>query len=116
MSLGKPKAFTTSEMRHRVTIKQASTTTDSAGQKVIDYDTTRFASEPAKFEPVNGGQTLRGRQIEAGVIAIFTVNYRSGYSVTDRVVFQGENYGVHWMRKPDGIGRFLELHCKAAQT
>jgi SPP1 family predicted phage head-tail adaptor len=93
---------------------QSTSTVDSSRQPIVTYTTARFANEPAKYEQVSGGEVVRGRQIEAGVIALFTVNYRDGYVQTDRITFDGQTYGIHRMHKPDGIKRFLEIHCKAA--
>lgn len=112
--IGSTRKVPVGNMRHRISVRSATTTVDAARQKVITYTTTRYASEPASFEEVSGGEYLRGRQIEAGVVAVFIVNYRDGYEVTDRVTFQGTNYGIHRIHNPSGIGRFLEIHCKAA--
>jgi SPP1 family predicted phage head-tail adaptor len=76
--------------------------------------TAKYTNIAAKYEQVSGGEVVRGRQIEAGVIALFTVNYRDGYIQTDRITFDGQTYGIHRMHKPDGVKRFLEIHCKAA--
>lgn len=98
-------------MRHRITVQEASTTVDASRQKVVTY-VDRFTREPAAFTQVSGGETIRGRQIEAGVTALFKVNYRDGYAVTDRVVFDGQNYGIVRLEIPQGVKRFMWLHCK----
>lgn len=98
-------------MRHRITVREATTAIDSARQKVVTY-VDRFTNEPAAFQQVSGGETIRGRQIEAGVTALFKVNYRGGYEVTDQVVFDGQNYGIVRLEIPQGVKRFMWLHCK----
>jgi SPP1 family predicted phage head-tail adaptor len=115
MIVGESKGGGMADRRHRVLIQQATTALDAAGQPIVTWS-TRYASEPAKFEQVSGGSRLRGRQVEADVEAVFTVNYRNGYELTDRVSFQGMYYGIRRIHIPDGVKRFAELHCKAAAT
>ena len=103
----------TSDMRHRITVQTAVETIDASRQKIISY-VNRLVSEPATFEEVTGGEVNRGRQIEAGVTAVFKVNYRSGYSVRDKVLFKGQQYGIVRVEAPGGIERFTYLYCKAA--
>jgi SPP1 family predicted phage head-tail adaptor len=98
--------------RHRITVQSVVSTLDSSRQPVYTY-TTRYANEPAAFKQVSGGERVRGRQIEAGVTAIFEVNYRSGYQVTDRVLFQGTYYGIVRIDQPEGVNRFTVLYCNA---
>lgn len=113
MIVGERKGNRIADMRHRITVSRATTAVDSSRQPIVTY-VERYADEPARFEQVSGGETVRGRQIEAGVVAVFTVNYRDGYASTDRVTFDSVTYGIHRIHKPDGVGRFLEVHCKAA--
>lgn len=110
--IGRTNKFDTGNMRHRITVQTATTAVDSARQPVVTY-VDRLVSEPAAFVETAGGETVHGRQVEAGVTALFRVNYRTGYSVTDRVVFDGENYGITRVERSDGIKRYLWLHCKA---
>lgn len=109
--LGYTRGPDTSQMRHRINVETATTEIDSARQKVVTY-VTRLAAEPAAFMQVSGGETIRGRQIEAGVTALFKVNYRTGYAVTDRVQFDGQAYGIVRLEIPQGVKRFMWLHCK----
>ena len=111
MSIGKQVKATVASMRHRILVKSRSTTQDDIGGEVETLS-TRFASEPAKFEQVSGGEFLRGRKIDAQTTAIFTVNYRSGYVVTDVIVFQSKTYGIVRIDAPEGIGRYLEIQAK----
>lgn len=98
--------------RHRITVQSVVSTLDSSRQPVYTY-ATRFANEPAAFRQVSGGEKIRGRQIEAGTNAIFEVNYRDGYMVTDRVLFQGTYYGIVRIDYPEGVNRYAVLHCSA---
>lgn len=110
--IGETRTSTVGHMRHRITVQTATQTVDSSRQPVTTY-VNRLTGEPAAFVQVSGGESVRGRQVESTVVALFKVNYRNGYSTTDRIVFDGENYGIARVEKPDGIARFLWLHCKA---
>lgn len=99
-------------MRHRITVQSLVETIDAARQPLHSY-TDKYTNEPASFEQVSGGETNRGRQVEAGVVAVFVVNYRDGYSTTDRVIFDGTTYSIVRVEHPEGIKRFTLLHCKA---
>lgn len=103
----------TSDMRHRITVQSAVEDIDASRQRTITY-VNRLVNEPSTFEQVTGGETNRGRQIEAGVTAVFKVNRRSDYSNTDRIVFRGQTYGVVRTDNPEGVERFTVLYCKAA--
>lgn len=113
MSIGAMHRQKIGNMRHRVTIQKVVETIDAARQLVRTY-TDRYIDQPATFEQVSGGEYVRGRQIEAGVNAVFQINNREDLSVEDRVVFGNQNYGIVRIDKPDGIERFAYLYCKAA--
>lgn len=105
------KANTVGRMRYRVTIQQQSAPSSDVGSPSVTWS-TRYAEEPADYEYPRGGMAGRGRQVEEDVDAIFTVRYRDGYAVTDRVVFRSENYGIVFIRPVVGRDDYLELHTK----
>lgn len=104
--------FRVGKMRERIDIESPSEALDSAGQPIKSWATT-FSDEPASYEPAAGTETIRGRQLEAGVNAVFIVRYRSGYNTKQRAIFDGEYYGIVHVKRVDGGRRYLELHCKA---
>lgn len=104
--------FRVGKMRERVTIESAALSVDSAGQEIKTWSTL-LSDEPASFEPAAGSETIRGRQLEDGVNAIFLVRYRSGYSPKQRVIFGSDTYGIVHVKRVQGGYRYLELHCKA---
>lgn len=106
------RGFHLAEMRSRVTVKTETTAQDDAGQPVVTL-TTWLTDEPAKFEPTTGGETSRGRQVEAGIAAIFTVHYRSGYTPEMAVVCGSQTYHIVRVMPVDGMDAYRELHCKA---
>lgn len=109
----RPQQFRTGSMRERINIQTATSTVDSIGQSVPTWATT-YTNEPAKFEPTSGGETLRGKQVEAGITAVFTVHYRSAYVSTMRVVHGSTNYGIVYVKPVEGGKRYVELWCKSA--
>ena len=108
----RPQRFHLGEMRARITVKAETTTQDAAGQPVVTL-ATWLTDEPAKYEPAVGGETERGRQVEAGVAAVFTVHYRDGYTPEMVVTCAGQNYGIVGVHPVDGLNVYRELHCKA---
>lgn len=92
---------------------QTATVDASTGQPIRTWSTT-LSNEPAQWTPTAGTEIVRGRQVEANIAAIFTVNYRDNtYTVEQRIVHNGEYYGVVYVKPVDGGRRYIELHCKA---
>jgi SPP1 family predicted phage head-tail adaptor len=108
----RPQRFHLGEMRARITVKTETTTQDSAGQPVVTL-ATWLTNEPAKWEPISGTEGNRGRQVEAGIAAVFTVHYRSGYTPKQVVTCAGQTYGIVYVNAVDGMNAYRELHCKA---
>ena len=106
----RPSRFRLGSMRERITIQSVTVTTSDAGDKVETWANT-YINEPAAFDPVSGGETLRGRQVDAGVNAVFTVHYRT-YTTTQRVQYNGTNYGIVFVKPIEGGRRYVELHCR----
>lgn len=104
--------FRLGAMRDRVNIQTSTDTIDDAGQPIRTWSTT-YASQPAQYTPTSGGETIRGRQIEAGIQAVFTVHYRPEIVPQMRVVYGSSNYGIVHVRPVEGGLRYIELMCKA---
>jgi head-tail adaptor len=108
----RPQRFHLGEMRNRITVKRETTAQDAAGQPVVTL-ATWLTDEPAKWEPVAGTEGARGRQVEAGIAAVFTVHYRSGYTPKMVVLCGSQSYGIVGVQPVDGMDAYRELHCKA---
>ena len=112
----RPRGFRTGTgigaMRQRINIQTSTDTVDSAGQPIRSWSTT-FTNEPAQRLPVRGGESLRGRQVEAGIDEIFVVHMRETITPQMRVVFDARNYGIVYVNPVEGGRRYLELMCKA---
>lgn len=113
MSIGKQVKGKVAAMRHRIVVKYRTTTQDDIGGTVESW-TTRFASEPAAFEPKGGGEFIRGRKIDVTTTGIFTVNYRNGWTETDVIEWDGMTFGIVSIDKPEGVSRYLEIQVKTA--
>lgn len=107
-----PTRFSASSMRERINIQTSTDSVDDAGQPIRTWTTT-YLSEPAQYTPTSGGETLRGRQIEAGIAAVFTVHRRDSIVPQMRIVYDSTNYGIVHVRPVEGGRRYLELECKA---
>lgn len=111
MIVGERKGMRLADMRHRVTLAQPTKTIDASRQPVITW-TTELEDQPARYTQVTGGEIVRGRQVEAGANALFTVGYRSNYMVEKQIQFRGLAFGILRIDAIDGINRYLDLHCK----
>lgn len=112
MSNWRPRrGFRVGKMRERINIQQASVT-ETTGQPVRSW-ANLYASEPASFEPASGGETIRGRQVEANVSAVFIIHKRTGINTEMRVVHDSTNYGIVRVLPVEGGNRYIELHCRA---
>lgn len=110
---GRPKrGFHVARMDKRITIQSETTTRDAAGQSVVTL-ASWLVNEPAAYESTRGGEGSRGRQVEAGIDAIFTVRYRPGYSAQQVIIYGGVKYGIVYAKEVDGHDRYRELYCKA---
>lgn len=101
----------TGAMIHRINV-QTATVDASSGQPIRTWATT-FSQEPAQWTPTAGTETIRGRQVEAGIAGYFTVTFSDGYSVEQRVSFNGLYYGIVHVKPVNGERRYIELHVKA---
>ena len=107
----RPRNHRLGAMRQRINVQSATLAVDSIGQAIPTWANT-FHQEPAAYEPLSGGETFRGKQVEAGISAVFTVHYRQGYTPEMRITYNSETYGIVYVKPIEGGRRFLELYCK----
>lgn len=105
------KSFRVGAMRERINIQSLTVAISQAGDKTETWTNT-FTDEPAAFDSVSGGETLRGKQVEAGINAVFTVRYRDSFSSTQRIVHGSTTYGIVYVKPVDGGRRYIELYCR----
>jgi head-tail adaptor len=108
---GKPGQFHLAELRDRIHIQEATETLSNSGQPVRTW-ANKYISQPAKYMPTAGTETLRGRSVEAGIAVIFTVRNRDGITPQMQVVHTSGTYGIVYVKPVDGMPIVSELHCR----
>ena len=103
------------DMRHRIDIETPTETQDDAGQPIVEW-VARQVFVPANVVELNGTESMRGRQLQAGVQAIFTIWKDDAIDNTHRIVFAGKNYGILYVNTVDGARPFLELLAKRIEV
>lgn len=106
----RPKRFSIGDMRERIDIQSKTETVDNVGQPIVSW-ATALAGEPAKYEPINGSEVMRGRQLESNVKVVFTIHWRTGITDDMRVTYNGNNYGILYVHEVEGGKRYMELQC-----
>jgi SPP1 family predicted phage head-tail adaptor len=115
MTIARPgRQFGIGQMRERVTIQEATSELSDGGRPVRTW-LTKYANQPAKWLQVSGGESIRGRQIEAGVVAVFTIRARDGIGPRMQLVHRGVTYGIGSVHPVGGRDRYLDIHCKAVK-
>lgn len=108
MTFGKPKRSQIGQLRHRITFKTPTATQDASGQPSITWENFRV-NEPAQYTPMAGIESMRGRQLEAGIKGVFRINYRPGYTTQMKIVHEGVEYGITAINQVDGLRREMEV-------
>lgn len=108
------RGFRVGRMRERITIQRRDATVTD-GQPVNTYTTALYTDEPASYEPVSGGETIRGRQVESNIAAIFTIHTPAVTAVSplDKVILGSASFFIVAVMPVDGSPRYTELHCRA---
>ena len=109
------RGFRVGEMRYRIRVKTETTEQDDSGQPIVTL-VDWLVDEPAKFEPTTGGEGFRGRQVEAGISAIFTVRHRDGYTPDMAIDIDGDRYWIVYVKPVQGMNRYRELFCRSVVT
>lgn len=110
---GRPDRFHLAELRDQITIQENTTTLSEIGDPVRTW-TNKYYQQPAKWSPVAGSETVRGRSVEAGIATVFTIHNQPGITPEMRVVHSSGTYGIGYVKPIEGRRRYIELHCKSA--
>lgn len=103
------------ELYQRIAIETPTAAQDGAGQPVRTWAALSGpALLPARVETVAGGESLRGRQVNAETQIVFTVRYRSDLTTEMRVVYESGYYNI--VRASDPYGDKRELRIEAKQS
>lgn len=98
-------------LRHRITIQQATSTPDAAGQPIPTW-ATWLANEPAEVLQTDGAEAIRKLQVVAGATHAVRIRYRTGVLTTLRIIWEGRTLGIVGARDIDGRRRELWISCK----
>lgn len=91
--------------RHRITIQSAITETGGYGQtKTTGWaNVTGLVNIPADYAVTGGTETFRGQQVQADVIAVFTIRtHPTAITPLHRVLYLDQAYGIVSVRPSDG--------------
>lgn len=99
-------------LRHSVTLVTPVFRRDEFNQKVeTEPDTVTVA---AAVQHVSGGETVRGRQMEAGARELITIRWRDGITNQTRVQYRDRTLSVIDIAE-DQKGRHRELMLQCAE-
>lgn len=106
-------SFDSRRLRHRISIEQQVTETDSSGaiETFWEYVTTVWAA----IEPISGREMLLAEQVQSGVNTRIITRYRSDIDASMRAKHNGRIYnieaaipdqdsGIEWMTLQCSIG------------
>ena len=111
-------------LNQRIVIERPVTTRQASGQRVTDsWQPIHSRQLPASYQPVSGGETVRGMQMVATTKALFTVRWLPGVDTTCRVRWitgatSAANAPVLYLSAvddPDGLRAVLALQARAAE-
>ena len=109
----KPWDVIAGRKRHRITIQQATSAQDGAGQPIRTW-TTFLADYPVSVDEVSGGEEIRGRVVSAETHVVFTGRYYAGVTTKMRVVYGSRTLGIVRAVDPYADRRELRIECKEA--
>lgn len=99
-------------LRHQVRLETPTYRRDAANQKVESG--TDVVTVAASVRHVSGGETVRGRQMEANATELVTIRWRQGVTNQTRVVYAGRTLSVIDIAE-DTAGRHRELALQCAE-
>jgi SPP1 family predicted phage head-tail adaptor len=98
------------DLRHRVTIEEATITRDDFGGEIETWGTV--ATAWAAVEPLQGREFLEGRRAEAEVSTRIRVRYRAGIVPGMRVSWGDHVYDIEAVIEHESKRRELRLMCR----
>jgi len=100
------------KLRHRIDIEQAAETGD--GSPNPEYSSL-VTGLPAEVMETTGGETIRGRQVEANIRAVIEIRYRSDITPDMRVKYGSRYLNIVSVVDPTGRRRKTILTCSEVQ-
>lgn len=100
------------QLRHRVTIQQATETQDSYGAVVQSWST--LANVWASIEARTGRETFTAAQVYATADHIITIRHRSDVTPKMRITYGARTFGIEGAVDPDGRKKSTILYVREA--
>lgn len=110
MTSGRPIGFRTGSMRHKIVIQSASEVVSVDGFMTKTWSAL-WSNVPAEYEDVSGGETRRGKQVQAGATAVFRFRYLAGVTAMCRILFDGTYWGIVNVTPVDMQTRYIEVQA-----
>jgi SPP1 family predicted phage head-tail adaptor len=98
------------ELRHEVTIQQATATTDVSGATVGLSD---FTTAMVKIEWTNGSEPVQAGQVSTQSHPLITMRYQPGILPNMVVVARTGSYTIQYIEDVNEMNVLLKLHCLA---
>ena len=98
------------ELRHRVTIQEATESRDSYGAAVETW--SDLVTVWAKKAHKSSREFFAAQKVCAETTDLWIIRYRSGITTKMRIVYRDHYYDIVGAFDPDGRGRELHLLCK----
>lgn len=97
------------KLRHRVTIQQPTSVTDSYGGQSQTW--SDVATVWASVEPLSGNERWRAQQVQPGISHKVTLRYRAGINSSMRIVHEARNLNIDAVLNTDERNIELVLMC-----
>ena len=95
-----------------VEFQRLTRTSDGAGGFTEAWAAISGAPTRAKVEPLSGREVWASMRVEARSTVRVVVRYVSGLKEADRIVIDGSNYNIRYIRNVDFADRWLEINAE----
>jgi SPP1 family predicted phage head-tail adaptor len=99
-----------SDLRHRITLQQKTTTRDAEGN--VRETWADVATVWAAFEPIRGREYFQAASVNAENTVRFRIRYRQGVTPTMRVVYGGRVFDIKSVIDVNERHLEIELMCQ----
>lgn len=102
----------TGELRHRVTVQQATDTRDAYGEPDPTWST--YKERSAKISPMNGSRFFAGKQFDTDITHEIVLRHTAGITTKMRVLFGTRVFEIDSVINPQERNRWTVLMCREA--
>lgn len=105
------------DLRHRVDIEALTTTQDSEGHQLEEWDSILTSEElagllPAAIVPLSGREFVAAQAAHGGVTTRITIRWRAGITAAMRVVHGPDVYNIKAVLPDPTLRAHLSLMCE----